>query len=106
MNQEINLAQMQPIVYQQLQRSFEHGRIAHAYLFEGDKGTGKHELSLWLAQRLFCQQVREEEPCGNCVQCKRIEMGEHPNVRVIQPEGQSIKVDQIRQLQSENLYLS
>lgn len=33
MNQEINLAQMQPIVYQQLQRSFEHGRIAHAYLF-------------------------------------------------------------------------
>ena len=38
MNQEINLAQMQPIVYQQLQRSFEHGRLAHAYLFEGEKG--------------------------------------------------------------------
>ncbi len=37
MNQEINLAQMQPIVYQQLQRSFEHGRIAHAYLLKGRK---------------------------------------------------------------------
>ena len=34
MNQEINLAQMQPIVYQQLQRSFEHGRLAHAYLLK------------------------------------------------------------------------
>lgn len=88
-------------VFSLMKKNIKHGRIAHAYLFEGDKGTGKHQLSLWLAQRLFCQQVREEEPCGNCVQCKRIEMGEHPNVRVIQPEGQSIKVDQIRQLQSE-----
>ena len=88
-------------VFSLMKKNIKHGRIAHAYLFEGDKGTGKHELSLWLAQRLFCQQVREEEPCGNCVQCKRIEMEEHPNVRVIQPEGQSIKVDQIRQLQSE-----
>ena len=88
-------------VFSLMKKNIKHGRIAHAYLFEGDKGTGKHELSLWLAQRLFCQQVREEEPCGTCVQCKRIEMGEHPNVRVIQPEGQSIKVDQIRQLQSE-----
>ena len=88
-------------VFSLMKKNIKHGRIAHAYLFEGDKGTGKHELSLWLAQRLFCQQVREEEPCGNCVQCKRIGMGEDPNVRVIQPEGQSIKVDQIRQLQSE-----
>ena len=88
-------------VFSLMKKNIKHGRIAHAYLFEGDKGTGKHELSLWLAHRLFCQQVREEEPSGNCVQCKRIEMGEHPNVRVIQPEGQSIKVDQIRQLQSE-----
>ncbi len=37
MNQEINLAQMQPIVYQQLQRSFEHGRLAHAYLLKEKK---------------------------------------------------------------------
>lgn len=34
MAQENILAQMQPLVYQQLQRSFEHGRLAHAYLFE------------------------------------------------------------------------
>ena len=88
-------------VFSLMKKNIKHGRIAHAYLFEGDKGTGKHQLSLWLAQRLFCQQLREEEPCGNCVQCKRIEMEEHPNVRVIQPEGQSIKVDQIRQLQSD-----
>ena len=37
MDQEVTLDQMQPIVYQQLQRSFEPGRLAHAYLFEGEK---------------------------------------------------------------------
>ena len=44
MDQEFTLDQMQPIVYQQLQRSFEHGRLAHAYLFEGEKGTNPEEL--------------------------------------------------------------
>lgn len=88
-------------VFSLMKKNVKHGRIAHAYLFEGDKGTGKHQLSLWLAQRLFCQQVVNQAPCGQCINCKRIAMGEHPNVRVIEPDGQSIKVDQIRQLQSE-----
>lgn len=101
MNQEINLAQMQPIVYQQLQRSFEHGRIAHAYLFEGEKGTGKHEVGIWLAQHLFCTQMKDNLPCGKCNNCQRIEKKEHPDVLVIEPEGQTIKVDQIRRLQTE-----
>lgn len=37
MAQENILAQMQPLVYQQLQRSFEHGRLAHAYLLKVKK---------------------------------------------------------------------
>lgn len=83
MNQEINLAQMQPIVYQQLQRSFEHGRLAHAYLFEGEKGTGKHEVGVWLAQHLFCTQMEDNQPCGKCNNCQRIEKKEHPDVLVM-----------------------
>ncbi len=37
MDQEFTLDQMQPIVYQQLQRSFGHGRLAHAYLLKEKK---------------------------------------------------------------------
>ena len=51
--EELFLQEYQPLVFAQLKKSIKHGRIAHAYLFEGDKGTGKHELSLWLAKRLF-----------------------------------------------------
>ncbi len=96
-----SLAQNQPLVYQQLQKSFEHGRLAHAYLFEGEKGTGKHEIGLWLAQHLFCTQMKENQPCGICNNCRRIQQNEHPDVVVVLPEGQTIKVDQIRYLQSE-----
>ncbi|EOH85893.1 DNA polymerase III subunit delta' [Enterococcus villorum] len=101
MDQELTLDQMQPIVYQQLQRSFEHERLAHAYLFEGEKGTGKHEMGIWLAQHLFCTNQNKQLPCGVCNNCQRIKNQEHPDVLVIQPEGQTIKVDQIRRLQTE-----
>lgn len=95
------LAQNQPLVYSQIKKSVEHGCLAHAYLFEGDQGVGKHELSLWLAKRLFCTQVVDNEPCNECNNCLRIAAGEHPNLWQIKPDGQSIKVDQIRQLQQE-----
>lgn len=95
------LAEYQPLVYSQMKKNVEHGRLAHAYLFEGDNGTGKHEMSVWLAKQLFCEESKNNEPCNHCMNCLRIEMQEHPNVQVIAPDGQSIKVDQIRQLQSE-----
>lgn len=101
MDQEFTLDQMQPIVYQQLQRSFGHGRLAHAYLFEGEKGTGKHEMGIWLAQHLFCTEMKNGLPCGTCNNCQRIQNQEHPDVLTIEPEGQTIKVDQIRRLQTE-----
>ncbi len=99
--EELFLQEYQPLVFAQLKKNIKHGRIAHAYLFEGDKGTGKHELSLWLAKRLFCTNVQEEAPCGICSNCLRIAQGEHPDVIQIEPDGQMIKVDQIRQLQEE-----
>lgn len=101
MDQEFTLDQMQPIVYQQLQRSFGHERLAHAYLFEGEKGTGKHEMGIWLAQHLFCTEMKNGLPCGTCNNCQRIQNQEHPDVLTIEPEGQTIKVDQIRRLQTE-----
>lgn len=88
-------------VFSLMKKNVEHERIAHAYLFEGDTGTGKHQMSLWLAKRLFCLAVKDNNCCNECVNCKRIATNEHPNVQIIEPDGQSIKVDQIRQLQKE-----
>ncbi|MGC6769503.1 DNA polymerase III subunit delta' [Enterococcus sp. LJL51] len=95
------LEQQQPLLYKQLQNSFKHGRIAHAYLFEGDAGTGKRAFALWLTKKIFCTNIIEDNPCNQCSNCLRINAGEHPDVLLVAPEGQTIKVDQIRQLKSE-----
>ncbi|MCF1683978.1 DNA polymerase III subunit delta' [Tetragenococcus halophilus] len=101
MGEENFLAQSQPLVYSQMKKNVEHERLAHAYIFEGDNGSGKHDMALWLAKRLLCLNVNENQPCEQCVNCMRINEGEHPNVQLIEPEGQTIKVNQIRQLQEE-----
>ncbi|AYW48153.1 DNA polymerase III subunit delta' [Tetragenococcus osmophilus] len=101
MGEENFLAQSQPLVYEQMKRNVEHEHLAHAYIFEGDNGGGKHEMALWLAKRLLCLNVIENNPCEQCLNCTRINEGEHPNVQLIAPEGQWIKVHQIRQLQAE-----
>lgn len=101
MEEAQRLQSIQPIVFRQLQNSFEHGRLAHAYLFEGDQGTGKAELALWFAKHMFCLNLQNEMPCEKCNNCLRITSKDHPDVVEIEPDGQSIKVDQIRALQSE-----
>lgn len=70
-------------------------------IFEGDQGTGKAELALWFAKHQFCLNLQEEMPCETCNNCLRITSKDHPDVVEIEPDGQSIKVDQIRALQSE-----
>lgn len=91
----------QPILIPQLQKSFEHERLAHAYLFAGDDGVGKHQTAIWLTKHLFCQDLQGNQPCNQCNNCLRINHQEHPDVFILEPDGQTIKVDQIRQLQTE-----
>ena len=101
MTEQEFLLKNEPQVFAQIKKSIEHERMSHAYLFEGESGTGKHQMSMWLAKRLFCTNVVANEPCNVCNNCIRIQLNEHPNVQVIKPEGQTIKVDQIRRLQAE-----
>ena len=101
MTEAEQLQAKQPLLYHQLQKSFEHGRLAHAYLFEGDTGTGKNEVALWVAKRIFCTQLVDNNPCNQCINCTRINENEHPDVLRIAPDGQTIKVEQIRALKAE-----
>src|SRR5690625_728953 len=53
----------------------------------------------------FCEHKQNETtPCLSCVQCKRIQSGNHPDVHMIEPDGQSIKKEQIHFLQKEFTY--
>ncbi|MEI5909603.1 DNA polymerase III subunit delta' [Bacillus spongiae] len=95
------LQSLQPLVLQIISNSIMRDRVAHAYLFEGQRGTGKLKASILFAKSLFCKVSTNGVPCDHCVNCKRIENKNHPDVHIIEPEGLSIKKDQIRALQEE-----
>ncbi|MBM7663402.1 DNA polymerase-3 subunit delta' [Bacillus mesophilus] len=92
----------QPVVTRMLVNSIKKNRLAHAYLLEGKRGTGKKEIAKFLAKTLFCKDIYGEmNPCHTCVNCRRIESGNHPDVHIIEPDGLSIKKQQIQLLQEE-----
>lgn len=75
------------------------GKISHAYLFGGPGGTGKTTLALAFAQVLLCTEPRGSDPCSLCRSCRQFESGNHPDFHYLQPDGESIKISQIRELQ-------
>jgi len=80
-------------------RSVKAGRIAHAFLLSGPHGVGKKSCAQLLAQAILC--ISENAPCGECPQCRQVAEGVHPDVHVIEPDGRSVKIDQIRELRRQ-----
>lgn len=92
----------QPEIRALFSKIIKNEQLQHAYIFEGVAGSGKFEMAKWLAQGINCQNRSENgEPCLICNQCLRIEHEEHPDVTIIEPEGLSIKVDQVRAIKEE-----
>jgi DNA polymerase-3 subunit delta' len=58
------------------------GRLPHAYLFAGNEGVGKDAMALELARVLHCQR-RQEEACGTCAACAKMNTLQHPDVMFI-----------------------
>ena len=88
----------QPRIVEQLQRSLQRRRLAHAYLFVGPRGSGKLAVALTLAKALNCEQL-DHDSCDRCESCRRIDERVHPDIRLIEPELKSrrIGIDQIRE---------
>src|SRR5699024_3001692 len=98
-----DVAEVQPLASKIITNSILKERMSHAYLLQGDNGTGKEAIALLLAKALFCEEGTLE-PCNSCASCKRIDSGNHPDVHWIAPLEQSIKKEQIDHLQREFTY--
>jgi DNA polymerase III subunit delta' len=83
-----------------LQGALRHGRLEGCYLFSGPEGVGKKLAAITLAKVLNCA-AGADEPCEECVSCKKISAGRHPDIHIIESDGEEIKIDSVRQLQRE-----
>ncbi len=68
--------------------------MTHAWLFTGPPGSGRSNAALAFAAALVCRAGG----CGDCVDCRTALSGSHADVELIQTEGLSIKIDEIREL--------
>ena len=80
-----------------LQRAAVSGRLAHAWLFDGPESVGKRSAALALALALCCPEA-PGAGCGTCDTCRRIETGQHPDVRSFEPQTQQYVIDQAREI--------
>ena len=89
-----------------LQRAIQRDKVVHSYLFAGNEGIGKKWVALQFAKALNClgEGDRKGDACDHCPACQKVDHHLHPDISIIEPEGQTIKVDQVRQMQKELMY--
>ena len=87
-------------VKQALTNALTSGRIAHAYLFAGPRGTGKTSTARILAKALNCDHGPTPNPCGECDNCRRIAEGSSMDVFEIDAASNR-GIDEIKALRDQ-----
>ena len=90
-------------VTETLQRQVAEGRLSHAYLFTGTRGTGKTTCAKILAKAVNCEHPENGNPCNKCQSCLGIESGGFLDVMELDAASNN-GVDHVRALRDEAIY--
>lgn len=82
-------------VIEHMQTAIEKDRVSHAYILNGEAGSGKKMLADIFAATLQCEE-HGTTPCGKCKSCLQASSGNHPDIIKVTHEKASISVDDIR----------
>ncbi|MDD6667300.1 MAG: DNA polymerase III subunit delta' [Lachnospiraceae bacterium] len=73
------------------------GKVGHAYIISGEKGSGRHMLAEAFAAALLCDSPKEGQACMSCPSCRKFSHHSHPDlVEVLHEKPNVISVDEVR----------
>ena len=75
--------------------------IAHSYMFVGKESIGKMIFAKEFAKAILC--TNNVKPCETCKSCIQFNTLNNPDFEIIEPDGNTIKIDQIRELIKKNI---
>ena len=86
-----------------LQKSIQNNTISHSYMFVGIQGIGKKIIAKEFAKNILCLNQENKNSNTNCTckSCIEFETNNNPDFSIIEPDGNSIKIEQIRELQKK-----
>jgi len=90
----------QPHIVRTLENALETGRVAHAYLFNGPRGTGKTSTARLLAKALCCRGQEDARPCGECRACRAIDNSSYLDLNEIDAASNN-GVEDVRELRHQ-----
>ena len=82
-----------------LKQSIDSNKVSHSYLMIGVSGIGKKMIATEFAKGILC--LSEDKACNHCKSCIEFNSNNNPDFFCIEPEGNSIKIEQIRELQKK-----
>ena len=88
----------QESIKKHLQTAIKTGNLSHAYIINGEYGSGRQTIASALAKTIQCQSKTDDtDACGLCTSCKQAESHNHPDIKYITHDKTSISVNDIRE---------
>lgn len=86
-----------------LKNAIKRGKVSHAFLFAGPRGTGKTSCAKIFAKALNCTNLQDGEPCNKCANCIAADKGSMPDIMEIDAASNN-GVDEIREIRDKVKY--